>query len=76
MKVTMHDGAVFEGRDAKAIVRQMKHADWGAPPKKQAYMVEVAERLADLGTTQVIRTHDAGLFLFDLAVAGLCRVED
>jgi hypothetical protein len=73
MRVRMADGAVFEGEDEKAIVRQMKHDDWSSPPKKREYMVEVADRIVEM-TGKEVRTVNAKAFLTDLVTTGFAAV--
>lgn len=45
MRVKALDGEVFEGEDARDVVRQMKNIEWNAPHRKRDYMAEVIERV-------------------------------
>lgn len=73
MKVTTDDGHIFEGADARAIVRAMADADWQRYDKKRDYMDDVAERVTMM-TGFEVRTFAEG-FVEDLATAGLIAVE-
>lgn len=74
MVITTADGAVFTAATAKGVVAQMRRDDWGAPPKKQEYMLETAERVHEI-TGAEIRTTSAVDFLVDLEKAGFCQIE-
>jgi hypothetical protein len=73
LKVDTHDGTVFEGDDAKDIVRQMKMTEWGHPEKKRDYMEEVAERIEQMTGSEVPHG-SAASFLLGLAEAGLITI--
>lgn len=66
------DGAVFRGRSAQAIVRQMKRSQWSAPSLKTEYMEEVAERVFS-SRGKVIRTSPPH-FLHDLEQVGMLEL--
>lgn len=74
MKITTADGAVFEAPSAKAVVALMRQDDWGAPPKKQEYMIETADRVRQIIGVE-IRTTSPVDFLVDLEKAGFCQIE-
>lgn len=74
IRVDTKDGNLFEGVDAKDVVRQMKMTEWGHPEKKRDYMEEVAERVEQMTGREVPHTSAAG-FLLGLADAGIINVE-
>lgn len=70
--VKTNDEQVFQGEDAKVIVRAMKNAQWNAPDTKREYMEQAAERVRQM-TGQRPR-EDAVGFLTDLQTAGLVTI--
>jgi hypothetical protein len=66
----------YEGKDAKAIVRQMKKDDWGMPPgaPKRDFEAAVGERVYQ-ATGRNIQTQPADAFLRELADVGLITIE-
>lgn len=73
LKVDAGNGDVFEGDDAKEIVRQMKMTEWGHPEKKRDYMEEVAERIEQMTGRTILHT-SAAQFLLSLADAGVITI--
>jgi len=69
MRIQTTDGYVFEGADAKEIVRKMRDTQWGAPVLKREYMEEVKDRL----NVGIIHDKGADAFLTSLSDAGLIR---
>ena len=75
MRIQTTDGIVFEGQDAKEVVRKMRDTQWGAPVIKREYMEEVKDRLSGMpGSTGIIHDRGAAAFLASLAGNGLIRV--
>lgn len=70
MTITTQDGATFSGETPEAVVKQMQADDWSAPPKKREYMIEVADRIAEMTGKTVRADAGATAFLHDLTVAG------
>ena len=72
MKFRTNDdtATVFEGDDAREIVRQMRDSGWKEYDRKREYMSDVAERVAAMTGTK-IDAGDAESFLRGLEEAGL-----
>lgn len=75
LKIETNDGAHFQGRNAKAIVRAMKHDQWSAPDTKGEYMEQVSDTVMGMYGA-VVRIDSAENFLHDLGTAKLVRVLD
>lgn len=74
MRIQTTDKIVFEGTDAKEIVRKMRDTQWGAPVLKREYMEEVKDRLSGMpGSTPIIHDKGADAFLVSLCHNGLIR---
>lgn len=73
MRIQTTDGYVFEGADAKEIVRKMRDTQWGAPVLKREYMVEVRDRLSGADATPIVADKGADAFLASLVFAKLIR---
>jgi hypothetical protein len=75
MRIQTTDGLVFEGADAKEIVRKMRDTQWGAPVLKREYMEEVRDRLNGApGMTEIVIDRGADAFLSSLVTNGLIRI--
>lgn len=75
MRIQTTDGYVFEGADAKEIVRKMRDTQWGTPVLKREYMEEVRDRLNGApGTTEIVIDRGADAFLASLSASGLIRI--
>lgn len=74
MKVTTTEGTVFEGRDAKEVVSQMRRDQWAAPALKAEYMAEVSDRVEQI-TGGDIRDDNAEAFLTSLEAEGLITID-
>jgi hypothetical protein len=74
MRIQTTDGFVFEGEDAKEIVRKMRDTQWGAPVIKRDYMEEVKDRISGApGSTEIVADQGADAFLASLVSNNLIR---
>lgn len=75
MRIQTTDGYIFEGADAKEIVRKMRDTQWGTPVLKREYMQEVADRVTGApGMTKIVIDQGANAFLASLSANKLIRI--
>ena len=79
MRIKTIDSDVFEGQDAKDIVRQMNRVNWNAPERKGDYMQSVAIKVwamthYRMAAPMMPPTTKADTFLAELADLGLIEI--
>lgn len=77
MKILTNDGAVFQGKTARGVVKAMQRDAWNAPEKKRDYMVEVVDRVVqqfDVPDSQIVTPMSAAELLTWLAGLGVVRI--